>query len=782
MVDTPVKPITASGLTFTSRQPLMSASRYLTDGDIKAGKKPNGSIFTAGNTTQGVELPYEISRNAARSADPVFARTVLARFPSALRPSVNEDNKARLEVWSRGDFDANRPNLIGTFTDFICAQVQETDTEKVSVAETFGDPHIFASGRFIRKFTFVGVLRTAPPNYTHESSVLRVPQSVAMERFYDKYLRATEQVRLRRFTRLIIDGELYEGYVTTFNIHRSADREQFADLTCTMYGIRRGHTELEAAADRLLSAFRQKETEKARDIDRKARVNAEIQDARFRLNLRVHKEVYGSQGFTATTKPLQFDPGDLKVQTIGVHLAAFGGEHIVRVSDDAPPGSIRLGYSEGGQTPTIKPMHGYHAIVANEGEPGQMLALEILNAAKLIEHFSGSNTLSTTHKGEIQFTITGDTVDRPVVITCPVTLEGVVRLTCTKVELYFTDTDVPPVTLQNTKDRGESLSDVLKHETRLPGGNADKSVFQGNSHVVSATFHIKALSGDFDLQSLAGSLFNILPTIKNVSPTLLGDDRRLTAAGSPGSPVVNPKTGTITVPYTVDFTPSTDVPEGAPPTLQAGLNPFKHTSFTTVELALQLKASAAIQRYTVTASYEIQLGKLLNASDFQNVVSVSALPRTYRERKDGDFVEVTASQVLVVVLQANENMSNDQLKDQTNRGQIHISTKSGHANVLLGSPWAQDSMPGIFVSVDSARVSGAFRKHGDYQFAVHILQSASRRASTYASAKELAGKSLDGWSPQAVTRVEYLLAGITGDQPVKPLDLTPPTDTTTGSD
>ncbi len=143
------------------------------------------------------------------------------------------------------------------YNDFFITDTQEADAEKADVSETFGAPHVFATGRYMRKLTISGVCRTGPVNkhamdpalLLSEATALPliVPQSVGLRVLYDRMLRASEQISRGLYSRLHVDGEVYCGWFTTLNISRSGNDESFAHFTSSMLVFQRYHPREEDA-------------------------------------------------------------------------------------------------------------------------------------------------------------------------------------------------------------------------------------------------------------------------------------------------------------------------------------------------------------------------------------------------------------------------------------------------------------------------------------------------------------------------------------------------------
>ncbi|MFA6132475.1 MAG: hypothetical protein WC869_00510 [Phycisphaerae bacterium] len=158
------------------------------------------------------------------------------------------------------------------YNDFFITDTQEMDAEKAEVSETFGAPHVFASGRYMRKVMITGMCRTGAVNpdlltfgLTNPSMAGQlagmsdqdkgryiVPHTLGLRVLYDRALRASEQISRSLFTRLIVDGEVYCGWFTTLNIARTGAEEGFAHFTMSMLVFSRYHKDEDWAA-KLLS-------------------------------------------------------------------------------------------------------------------------------------------------------------------------------------------------------------------------------------------------------------------------------------------------------------------------------------------------------------------------------------------------------------------------------------------------------------------------------------------------------------------------------------------------
>jgi hypothetical protein len=117
--------------------------------------------------------------------------------------------------------------------------VQEQDVERTDIIETFGAPHIFTSGRFTRKMVFSGFVRTTAMNSSSQTVNNRVPQHVLLRNFYENFLRSTAQAKYDYFTRIVVDGDTYEGYCISLQLPRDASLEMVMQFALTMIVVRR---------------------------------------------------------------------------------------------------------------------------------------------------------------------------------------------------------------------------------------------------------------------------------------------------------------------------------------------------------------------------------------------------------------------------------------------------------------------------------------------------------------------------------------------------------------
>lgn len=337
--------------------------------------------------------------------------------------------------------------ILGVYNGFILTQIQEVYGEKVNVTETFGNPHIFASGQFIRKYTFSGVCRTSAVNYRAQDAALRLPQHVTMRVLYEQYLRATKMIENDRFARLVVDGDIYEGYVVSMNFGRASQPEHFANFTFTMLALRRDNHRHENDARRLLDRQFKPTTRAAnRFVDRIA--TAQLADSLGQVDLSMTVgEDLDNEVKTASFTGVTISSQDREVKTNPLRLVARGTNQVLRVSSPAGD-AVRLIYKYRGGSETgaqaygsnASAVNGSAAIVVAEGERGHEIGLEITNYNKLftlLRRQGGTVTPASTEFGSE--TVTGAltlTISSPsgssVTITYNLKLEGGAGLEITR--------------------------------------------------------------------------------------------------------------------------------------------------------------------------------------------------------------------------------------------------------------------------------------------------------------------------------------------------------------
>ncbi len=183
--------------------------------------------------------------------------------PDMARPgslgSTDYSNRPVIQILS--DTDATAQTTAPVFSDWILNSVTGGDAEKAEVVETFGIPHVFTSGRFMRRYTFSGSLRTTLTGGRTSggsrggTSRPTVSHYAAFLRFYDDYLRITKQAETGRFTRITVDGEVFDGWVLSMTPTRDSGSEGFASFTFTFVARDRNHPGQATELTRYLKRF-----------------------------------------------------------------------------------------------------------------------------------------------------------------------------------------------------------------------------------------------------------------------------------------------------------------------------------------------------------------------------------------------------------------------------------------------------------------------------------------------------------------------------------------------
>lgn len=161
-------------------------------------------------------------------------------------------NRPKIEILNLSSLGTTNSPAVKTFDQMILGQTQETDAEKTDVHETFGVPFFFASGRFVRRVTFSGLVRAAPVNYTSSINEQKVTQYALLRLFYDNYMRISVQALKGWYTRLTVNNEVFEGFVSTCNFSASAENEHVIQFTFSMYCVDRRNDIVDGAASAIL--------------------------------------------------------------------------------------------------------------------------------------------------------------------------------------------------------------------------------------------------------------------------------------------------------------------------------------------------------------------------------------------------------------------------------------------------------------------------------------------------------------------------------------------------
>jgi hypothetical protein len=217
----------------------------------------------------------------------------LRAAPNMVRPgsigATDYSNRPVIQVLS--DTDATSHTTAPSFSDFILTNVTGGDAEKAEVIETFGIPHVFTSGRFMRRYTFNLSVRTTQTEHViagvspsragggsrgnnQYRRLNTITHYAAFLRFYDDFLRVTKQAETGRFTRITVDGEVMDGWVLSMTPNRDSGSEGFANITFTMVVRDRAHPGQAAELTRYLKQFAA--APKTAKPKRRAQLNAEL--------------------------------------------------------------------------------------------------------------------------------------------------------------------------------------------------------------------------------------------------------------------------------------------------------------------------------------------------------------------------------------------------------------------------------------------------------------------------------------------------------------------------
>lgn len=131
------------------------------------------------------------------------------------------------------------------FTNFILTNVVAQDAERMDVLETFGAPHFFTTGRFVRKYSFSGLVRNYPAvdpdskgvsmtNNEQARKLSLVSQRDLLINFYEQYMRASACAAAGRYVSITVDGHTFDGFVTELTINRDANMELVSPFSFSM--------------------------------------------------------------------------------------------------------------------------------------------------------------------------------------------------------------------------------------------------------------------------------------------------------------------------------------------------------------------------------------------------------------------------------------------------------------------------------------------------------------------------------------------------------------------
>lgn len=431
----------------------------------------------------------------------------LRRRAGTLKPSfADRDNKAYIEILSRRA-EGSRLS-VGRFDDFVMLAIQEQDAEKVDVTETFGQPHIFASGRFIRRFTFSVACRAAPANYLGNTADLRLSQHAAFRFFYDKYLRATQQIERGQHTRIVVDGDVFEGYVTTLNQSRDAQNEYWAMFVFSMLGTKRSNDRQDGDAMRSLQRFEQ-EPERTQPLTSQI-PQAELLDSHGELELTLFGAgVVGGKKELTLPAPIEMSISDQAAPRITVQLEGKGYPGRVEVSQEGVVG-VELTLASDPKTALNKAF-----IHASQEGIQNALALAV-QYHRLYQSLREEGVAAgTTIERTVSFTIKSQSGSE-VVFNVPFKLKGKPTLQLGPVTLTVTNGS----TIQPTKSTGAKSS--FQHRAYLDGSAgllAPLGAGLGNSITVRYVIEVHDHKGTFiDLSTLDPSTIVFSHGGPDVSP------------------------------------------------------------------------------------------------------------------------------------------------------------------------------------------------------------------------------------------------------------------------
>lgn len=386
---------------------------------VQSGANSNPSVLS--NVLRFLTHPPSLFDVVAIGTESVPVQKGEAQFPELNKAVINR----RLTVpgqFSPGSTDyTNRPSItvvkvtsdsaslnrevpLGSYADWFLSSVQEQDMERTDVIETFGAPHIFTSGRFTRKMVFSGLVRTTAHNFQSNITINRVPQHVLLRNFYENFLRSTAQAQSSTFSRIFIDGDIYEGYCTGLQLPRDAGVEMVMQFALTMIVVRRYNIH-DADAKAALSKF---VTAKVSRLT-PSFATAEMKDAvgDFTMSLEVANAASGSS-ISINTGKVKQDGTMLGVPPVINLNTSFGGQTIIVGGTGA--GIWTLKYADDGAPVSGSPSRG-----------GSVpLKLELASYAKLVAVGAESNgaetltlTLSAVGKEGLSMRVTSITTDNP---------------------------------------------------------------------------------------------------------------------------------------------------------------------------------------------------------------------------------------------------------------------------------------------------------------------------------------------------------------------------------
>ena len=505
----------------------------------------------------------------------------LRRRAGTLKPSfADRDNKAYIEILSRRAAGARLS--VGRFDDFVMLAIQEQDAEKVDVTETFGQPHIFASGRFVRRFTFSVACRAAPANYLGNTPELRLSQHAAFRYFYDRYLRATQQIERGQYTRVVVDGDVFEGYVTTLNQSREAQNEYWSMFVFSMLGTKRSNDRQDGDALRSLQRF-EREAERAQPLASQI-PQAELLDSHGELELNLFGAgVVGAKKEFTLPSPIEMSISDQTAPKITVQLEGKGYPGKVEVAQEGIVG-VTLTLARDTKTPLSQVF-----IDASQEGTKNELALSVQYHRLYQSLRADGDVEGETLERTVSFTIKSQSGSE-VVLNVPFKLKGKPTLKLGEVKLSVTNTS----TFGITGTPGGKTS--FLHKAYTEGGTPGLLSFLGSGlgNAITVRFEItildhndqQVLLSTFDQQTIETSIgkADVAPAAgssENIDNLPAGDQFRIpdvqSSSGDPLAFTVEGDklvlSGTLEIKFYNDNGSTADLSKG-PSTATPSDNPF----------------------------------------------------------------------------------------------------------------------------------------------------------------------------------------------------------------
>lgn len=262
--------------------------------------------------------------------------------PSA--DAVRYRNRPEIQIHSIRDAEGigalqSSGSLLGSYSGFLLTSVSVSDVEKVDIIETFGAPHIFASGTFVKKVMLSGFVRAYPVvdanTGTWADPELRAADYVKFRNFYEDYLRTTRMAEAGTIARLVVDHETYEGFFTNLNINRDAQMEQIIPWSASMIVTRHVHRDDPVADQYLASRIKKIDTEEqALDADN---AWAEATDAEGTMNIYASKDIRTAEG-------------EGKAASITTGVLSADRPHVAQEGAQPTPALFARGIGSGGVT------------------------------------------------------------------------------------------------------------------------------------------------------------------------------------------------------------------------------------------------------------------------------------------------------------------------------------------------------------------------------------------------------------------------------------------------